>query len=428
MLVISRSRRQSRWLEVDDDKKCKNELTSHRETFRFRVYRRAADLPERETKTRLSWLTSHPQPILNFSTATRRISATNGLAARDDANVSCLRLMALFIVCAIDVIDWFDFYKFQVSVGQNIKRHRSQSLSAEEWIWDRPTIIVEREREEKKVLRFGFTLNPRRTSKRFHLNEAKSQTIARADSTWCGYKFNSRLIFRSSPLYEPERANSIIFPLSSSKTLSHLGTAFCSPRRSMPTAKHQWLKPNFPRKLKSSQSQWSRWVRDERCRRSTKVKARIRTSVNPLLAGSSFRWSILSLITNWNSLSEEIPADSELGQKFLDFRLSLVKKSFLGKGTKKEIFLLVGSIKLCGAQQTIKFIEFLNLFMNLAHPEEKRVQSSAFCDVKSSTNLGESSVVSPTVHASSGGGRFLLTLESNIHNVKISKTMMLFHS
>jgi hypothetical protein len=61
-------------------------------------------------------------------------------------------------------------------------------------------------------------------------------------------------------------------------------------------------------------------------------------------------------------LSREIPADSELGQKFLDFRLSLVKKSFLEKGTKKEIFLLAGSIKLCGAQQTIKFIEFLNVF------------------------------------------------------------------
>lgn len=31
------------------------------------------------------------------------------------ANVFCFRLMALFIVCAIDVIDWFDFYKFEVS-------------------------------------------------------------------------------------------------------------------------------------------------------------------------------------------------------------------------------------------------------------------------------------------------------------------------
>lgn len=37
-----------------------------------------------------------------------------------DANVSCLRLMVLFIVCAIDVIDWFDFYKFEVS--QRVKR------------------------------------------------------------------------------------------------------------------------------------------------------------------------------------------------------------------------------------------------------------------------------------------------------------------
>lgn len=69
----------------------------------------------RETKTRLSSLTRKDflELVLNFLTTTRRLANDGRRVGR--VNVFCLQLMALFIVCAIDVIDWFDFYKFEVS-------------------------------------------------------------------------------------------------------------------------------------------------------------------------------------------------------------------------------------------------------------------------------------------------------------------------
>lgn len=76
----------------------------------------------KETKTRLSSLTrkDFSEHVLNFLTTTFFHLSLNGKwrSRVGEAMWTCLAFdgwLCLLFVCAIDVIDWFDFYKFEVS-------------------------------------------------------------------------------------------------------------------------------------------------------------------------------------------------------------------------------------------------------------------------------------------------------------------------